>query len=117
MDIGAKEIDDWHKERGWDGIGYHYIIRRNGKIEAGRSELLTGAHAKGYNRLSIGICLVGGDSEADFTMAQYLSLYSLKGRLSKKYNNPEVLGHRDLPGVDKDCPCFDVKAFFDKGDV
>ena len=60
MDIGRDEIDSWHKARGWSGIGYHYVIRRDGRIESGRPVEQAGAHASGYNANSIGICLVGG---------------------------------------------------------
>ena len=68
MDIGAETIREWHtlpkpKGRGWSDIGYHWVIRRNGTVEAGRSEERAGAHAKGYNQDSIGICLIGGKSE------------------------------------------------------
>src|SRR5690606_114532 len=60
MDIGAKEIDVWHKQRGWSKIGYHFVIRRNGVIEKGRDISEVGAHVEGYNKNSIGICMVGG---------------------------------------------------------
>ena len=61
MDIGYKEIREWHVDQnGWDDVGYHYIIRRNGKLEKGRPEEYSGAHAPSHNSRSIGICLVGG---------------------------------------------------------
>jgi hypothetical protein len=59
-DIGAQEIDRWHRQRGWRMIGYHYVIRLDGTVEEGRDETIPGAHARGYNRTSIGICLIGG---------------------------------------------------------
>ena len=65
MDIGVEEIRRWHKERGWSDIGYHYVIRRNGKIEEGRNDGIVGAHAKGMNENSLGICMVGGKSKLD----------------------------------------------------
>ena len=49
MDIGAKEIDLWHRQRGWSGIGYHFVIRRDGRVEAGRPLDRPGAHAQGFN--------------------------------------------------------------------
>ena len=52
MDIGVKEIDRWHKDRGWSQIGYHYVVRRNGEIERGRPIEQQGAHAKGANQTS-----------------------------------------------------------------
>lgn len=112
MDIGVNEIRDWHKQRGWKDVGYHYIIRRDGTIETGRPENMSGAHAVGYNFASIGICLVGGYGFADFTYSQYSALKGLVSELLQSYPDAECLGHRDIPGVKKDCPCFDVKAFF-----
>ncbi len=76
-DVSAAEIDRWHKERGWDGIGYHYIIRANGKIEKGRDINKKGAHAKGRNHL-IGIALTGND---EFTPRQISNLKELLRRL------------------------------------
>lgn len=121
QDIGADEIRDWHvNKNGWSDIGYHYVICRDGMLEHGRPENKPGAHAKGYNSESIGICLVGGVDDdgrgvANFAMAQYVELWELVSRLLKKYPSAEVLGHRDLPGVAKDCPCFDVREFFKVG--
>lgn len=122
MDIGAKEIDRWHRERGWKAIGYNYVIRRDGTIEKGRDldgdgnvDEEVGAHARGFNANSIGICLVGGKGEdgnpdANFTMLQYMALTTLKLKLLVKYPNADIMGHRDLD-PSKDCPCFDVRAF------
>lgn len=120
MDIGVAEIKEWHLDRGWNNIGYHYVIRRNGVIEDGRPVAKVGAHAKGHNANSIGICLVGGVKEEDgktpdanFTFEQYRSLESFVSDLERQY--PEIhtiCGHRDLPGVWKQCPCFSVKDFF-----
>lgn len=115
MDIGVTEIDRWHRERGWIGIGYHLVIRRDGTIEVGRDHDVPGAHAKDYNDDSISICMVGGltpdgKPEDNFTPEQNDSLKYLVRLLKDTYPNAEVLGHRDLPGVAKDCPCFDVKT-------
>lgn len=118
MDIGVEEIREWHRERGWGDVGYHYVIRRDGTIEKGRPVEVAGAHARGHNTDSIGICLVGGinekgDPDANFTYYQYLSLYDLLDEMEEYYGEKvEVLGHRDLPGVSKACPCFDVRSFF-----
>lgn len=113
MDIGAKEIDQWHRERGWSGIGYHYVVRRSGKVEPGRPVSRSGAHARGYNSRSIGVCLVGGvnarNEPADnFTKSQYSALVRLVRRLRAQHDIVSVIGHRDLPGVRKACPCMDV---------
>ena len=57
----AAQIDTWHRQRGWKfGIGYHYVVRRNGSIEAGRPEWMVGAHCVGHNAHSIGVCYEGG---------------------------------------------------------
>ena len=62
-DIGADEIDDMHLRRGWSGIGYHQVIRRDGEIEFGRHFDESGAHVKGQNFRSVGVCLIGGVNE------------------------------------------------------
>lgn len=114
MDIGRKEINLWHKQKGWAGIGYHYVIRRDGTVEKGRAESRIGAHVANHNRNSIGICLVGGlnertlKPEKNYTPEQMESLLSILQRLTKKYTDSVVLGHRDFRGVAKACPCFDV---------
>ena len=56
----AKKIDEWHKDRGFNGIGYHYVVRRNGEIEPGRPEWMVGAHCLHHNAHSIGVCYEGG---------------------------------------------------------
>jgi len=116
MNIGAKEIRRWHRERGWTDIGYHYVLRRNGTVETGRPEGTVGAHVENYNRNSIGICLVGGvdaklNPEDNFTSAQYAALAELLRDLRQKYPQAEVCGHRDFPGVRKACPSFDVQKW------
>lgn len=122
MDIGAEEIDHWHRAKGWRAIGYHHVIRRDGMIEKGRDlnkngEVTDeiGAHAAGFNLGSIGVCLVGGMPDFNFTRAQMKALEHLVGQYESRYPGVEVLGHRDLPGVSKCCPCFDVRAWFSKG--
>lgn len=116
MDIGAKEIRSWHKARGWSDIGYHYVIRRDGRVEKGRPDARVGAHVSGYNRDSLGICLVGGVNENlvpenNYTEAQWQSLENLLHKLSQKYPEAYVRGHRDFPGVHKACPCFDAEPW------
>jgi N-acetylmuramoyl-L-alanine amidase len=103
MDIGASTIDKWHKGRGWSGIGYHYVIRRNGEIEKGRPDARIGAHARGANRDSIGICWVGTNN---ISPEQEKSLFSLISYLMGKYNvkGENVLGHREAVKTDKTCP-------------
>lgn len=115
MDIGAAEIDRWHRERGFFSIGYHYVIRRDGTIEPGRALETPGAHVRGYNMKSVGICMVGGvdegETEANFTLDQYRSLAFQIMMLRVQFPFASVVGHRDIPNVKKDCPCFDVALF------
>ena len=110
MDIGADEIERWHLDRGWADIGYHYVIRRDGVPEFGRPEGIQGAHVRGHNRNSLGICLVGGKGMFNFTAIQMFALQELFMTLSKRYPDAEWFGHRDLD-TGKACPQFDVKAF------
>ena len=120
MDIGFVEINKWHMAKGWFGIGYHYVIRRNGVIEKGRPETRPGAHVRGLNEVSLGICLVGGSKEGDahvaeenFTRQQMQSLESLIEELEHRYPNAPVIGHRDVPNVSKICPSFDVMGWYE----
>lgn len=115
QDIGVSEIDKWHKQQGWEEIGYHFVIRRNGQIENGRPVEKIGAHCKGHNADSIGICLVGGidtdgKPENNFTDAQFTSLRSLVLKLKFTYGILYIFGHNEF--ANKACPCFDVKEFF-----
>ncbi|WP_195408672.1 N-acetylmuramoyl-L-alanine amidase [Bacteroides congonensis] len=132
QDFTATDIDRWHRERGFNGIGYHYVIRLDGKLEKGRDVALPGAHCKGWNEQSIGICYIGGLDEngrpADTrTNAQKRVLYQIIMDLQREYNILQVLGHRDTsPDLNGDgviepyeyvkaCPCFDVKEFLRSG--
>lgn len=112
-DTTAAQIDEWHKERGWRGIGYHYVIRLNGTIEKGRDEKDTGAHTRGLNQRSIGICLSGNADFHNWTDAQTKACDELVKSLMTRYNIPvsHVIGHREAgingnPGyvVHKTCP-------------
>jgi N-acetylmuramoyl-L-alanine amidase len=118
-DVTAREVDSWHKARGFRKIGYHFLIRRNGSIETGRMLNETGAHTKGYNTISIGICLAGGiDSakkpDANYSRQQWSSLQNLVQTLTLIYPEVKVRGHRDMPDVSKACPCFDATAWWNK---
>ena len=117
MIVGADDIRKWHITRGWSDIGYHYVIRRNGVTEAGRDIEKAGAHAKGHNEDSIGICLIGGIDEEgkpddNYTLLQYNELLRLINFLKITFPIKLLKGHRDLPGVTKACPCFDVDAWY-----
>ena len=86
MDIGVNEIRQWHLQRGFNDIGYHYVIRRDGAIEQGRPIEKPGAHAAGYNTNSIGICYAGGKGdnnqpEDNRTPEQKQAMYDLVASL------------------------------------
>ena len=109
----AAQIDTWHRRQGWKlGIGYHYVVRRDGQIEPGRPEWMVGAHCKNHNAHSLGICYEGGldarGQPADTrTLAQKLAMLQLLEVLHRKYPKALIVGHRDL-SHDRDCPCFDA---------
>lgn len=120
----AGVIGSWHRERGFDGIGYHKVIingrigsrsnydsRIDGSVQAGRPLTKQGAHCKGHNHDSIGICLIGGD---EFTTAQYNSLKELCERLMEEYSisSDDIYGHYEFSN--KTCPNFNVDDFVEK---
>lgn len=113
MDIGAEWIEKVHLKRGFSSIGYHYVIKRNGLIDHGRHIAKVGAHCKGKNRHSVGVCLVGGMSEDNkpednFTDAQFERLREVVANLKKQFLDiKKVSGHCDYST--KPCPCFDVQ--------
>ena len=105
----AEDIHRWHKERGWDGIGYHYVIERKGKLVNGRPEYWQGAHASGHNKNSLGVCLIGTDK---FTIEQWSILENLVRKLLIKYPQSKIIGHNEVS--DKTCPGFDVQKWLVK---
>jgi len=119
-DVSA--IDDWHKARGWAGIGYHWVVvggfpksskhyieSYDGLVQRGRPEEKAGAHCRGQNRDSIGICMIGVD---EFTPSQFEALERVVRGLQEAYNVSDamVFGHRDWDKK-KTCPNFDVSAW------
>lgn len=110
--IDAMEIDRWHKARGFKKIGYHFVVKLDGTIEAGRSISEIGAHCKGNNYDTVGVVYVGGLDEngkpADTrTEAQKVALKALLKTLCILYPSiAKVSGHRNYAAVD--CPCFDA---------
>lgn len=115
MNIGVDEIRRWHvDENGWDDVGYHVVIKRNGYAEKGRQLSVVGAHSYGNNGDSIGVCLVGGISESgepecNFTFAQYGTLSAYISTCIDRFPNIKVIGHNQVS--EKDCPCFNVESF------
>lgn len=137
VDVRAADIDRWHKEKGWQRIGYNYVIDLDGTVEEGRPLTMAGAHCadkglsgRSYNLHSIGICYIGGvdrngKPKDTRTYAQKFALNRLVWELFDKYPNiVEIVGHRDCsPDRNGDgkitqnewvkaCPCFDVRAEF-----
>ena len=123
----ADDIRRIHKTQGWSDIGYHYVVRLDGKVELGRDVDVIGAHVSGYNTHSIGVVYVGGigangKAKDTRTEPQKAALLKLLKSLRKIYPNARIRGHRDFSpdknrnGIIepfewvKDCPCFDAKA-------
>ena len=113
-DVRTAEIKRWHtEERGWSDIGYHWVVELDGSLHAGRHEEISGAHCKGHNSSSIGVCYVGGsdasgDPKDTRTEAQKEALKNLIVDLLDRYSDAEVFGHRDFS--EKACPSFDAKT-------
>ena len=121
-DYTVADIDRWHRARGFRKIGYHFVIYRNGDIHVGRSLSEIGAHCKGYNAISIGICYIGGLSKDGKpkdtrTIEQKAALLDLIGQLKEEFPHATIHGHNEFSA--KACPCFDVKKelvpYFEKG--
>ena len=113
QEISVADVDRWHRERGFAGIGYHFLIYLDGSIHNGRPINKAGAHCVGHNVNSIGICYVGGlDAKGKpkdtRTQAQKVALLTLLKRLKALYPLATIHGHREF--ANKDCPCFDARA-------
>lgn len=106
----AKDIDQWHKQRGWKMIGYHWVICIDGTVEAGRVPEMIGSHAEGHNSTSLGICMIGKDK---FTPAQWESLATLVGGLKVQWPEADVIGHYQVATNGKSCPNFNVPLWWD----
>lgn len=112
-EVTGREIDCWHRKAGYSGIGYHYVVHLDGRVEKGRDERRIGAHTVGQNHCSVGVCYVGG---CDATMkpkdtrtaAQKEALLKLLKELKAKYKGIPIYGHRDF--ARKACPSFDAKT-------
>ena len=111
-DYSVDTIRKWHLQRGFSDIGYHYIIYRDGSIHTGRDESVIGAHCKGHNSNSIGVCYIGGVAtdgktpKDTRTIEQKQSLVKLLKELKTKYPQASIHGHRDFSS--KACPSFDA---------
>ena len=113
----AADIDRWHRQRGFDGIGYHYVVCLDGSVHKGRPIEKPGAHCKGHNAESIGICYIGGCApdgrtpKDTRTEAQRSALRKLVQELQKTYPGTTVHGHHEY-NAGKACPSFNVRAEF-----
>ncbi|MCC8038198.1 MAG: N-acetylmuramoyl-L-alanine amidase [Bacteroidales bacterium] len=112
-DVKMETIRCWHVDlNGWKDIGYHYVVELDGTVREGRPEAETGAHCKGQNTCSIGVCYVGGcsvDGKRNIdtrTDAQKAALLELLRKLRAKYPAATIHGHNEYAA--KDCPCFNA---------
>lgn len=118
-EVTVADIDRWHRQRGFNCIGYHFVVYLDGSVHEGRPVATVGAHCKGQNAKSIGVCYIGGltaDSTAAAdtrTPAQKASLRKLVEELKAKFGNLSVHGHSEFAA--KACPCFDVAKEFGNG--
>jgi N-acetylmuramoyl-L-alanine amidase len=114
-------INEWHKQRGFDEIGYHFVILNgyptaasfrlkqpqfwlDGTVQNGRSVDKIGAHAKGYNKYSIGVCLIGKNQ---FTMSQFDALSRLIRNLLQQHRDSHIIGHFEID-KNRTCPNLDI---------
>lgn len=118
QDYSVEQLRSDHLARGFCDIGYHFYVRKDGTLTQHRFLLEVGAHARPYNRCSIGICYEGGLDEQGkpantLTLAQKQHIKDLIAILRRLFPKAKVVGHRDLPGtIPKACPCFDAEAMF-----
>jgi N-acetylmuramoyl-L-alanine amidase len=111
--VTAKQIDTWHKQRGFKCIGYHYVVYLDGTVVTGRAESEIGAHCLNHNAKSIGVCYIGGLAKDGTTAKdtrtdkQKEALLKLLKSLKAKYPEATIHGHREFAA--KACPCFDAK--------
>ena len=117
MDASAEQIHEWHLSNGWAGIGYHFVVRKNGTIERGRPQWAKGAHAEGDNSHSIGIHLSGNFSAVKPTTKQIENTALLIANLCEEYGIPidreHIVGHGELMATD--CPGTYLQALLDDG--
>ena len=115
MTVDIDRIRSWHLKKGWSDVGYHFYIRQNGNLEIGRPIEIAGAHVRGFNKNSIGICYEGGVDESlnaldTRTEAQKATLLILLKGLKVDYPDAIIKGHTDFKNVSKACPSFDARG-------
>jgi N-acetylmuramoyl-L-alanine amidase len=126
QDIGAEDVHQWHKEKGWSGIGYHFIIRRDGRLQRGRPLNKTGAHAgaNGHNKYSIGVSFAAGYNcpsgtknankfiSADSITAEQMKTFDMfMGSFYDEFPGGQAFGHVDTDDKGKQDPGFDVQEY------
>lgn len=97
-----QDINQWHKNNGWIGCGYHFLVRKDGKIYRGRPENVCGAHCPSANSSSIGICFEGAYMTETMPSTQYNAGIELINYLFNKYGTLAIYGHKDLYSTN--CP-------------
>lgn len=108
----VETVRRWHLDRGWSDIGYHYFINKRGVWFPGRKEETPGAHVRGHNQTSIGICLSGLN---EFKDEQFFTAADLAWNVCRKYNlqRTDIVAHNELdPG--KTCPNFNMQEIFSR---
>lgn len=115
QNVTATDIRRWHTVgNGWSDIGYHFVVRLDGTVEPGRPLAQTGAHCRGHNARSVGICYIGGlaadgrTPKDTRTPAQRAALLTLLKELKQQFPGAAIHGHRDFAA--KACPSFDATA-------
>ena len=98
----AEDIHRWHLENGWAGAGYHFLVRKDGKIYKLRPEWAVGAHAQGSNYRSLGICAEGDFNSENMNANQMASIAELVRYLKQRYPIQKVVPHKDVGSTD--CP-------------
>lgn len=112
--VSLEKIDEWHKERGFNQVGYHFVIQAGGLVRLGRRPDVRGAHCKGHNSDSIGVCVVGSFEDGNpVPGSQWVALVSLVGDLIGQYSLSvrDVYGHKELGNTL--CPGFNPQKLRD----
>lgn len=120
QDLDVEDIRKMHLARGFNDVGYHYIIKRDGTVQKGRADNVVGAHVAGHNTGSLGICCIGGIERAtgpnvgvdNRTQAQKDATVLLVQDLLRKHPTAQVVGHRDMPGAKTQCPGFNAQSWW-----
>ncbi len=105
-------IRQWHLDRGWDDVGYHLVIEGDGALRQGRAVGTVGAHCKGVNQLSIGVCVVGNnlDEEQCWSKPQWRQLWKVVDAVQLLWPQLEIKGHRDFAPTE--CPGLEISNHY-----